>query len=147
MRRSTAALAVALCLPAAAEAAPRWTFCIAASGGGSDAWISEVFMAEAPRERLEGAFRSAIGRLGVSRADVQCPEPQDDRTEAVNAQTDAEAFNREMGARLHAVPPADFPTGRREASHAFPSHARRDGSKPRDEEPIGSSGKSRQAAQ
>ena len=146
MRRA-AALAIALCLPAAAEAAPRWTFCVAAAGGGANVWISEVFAAEGGRERLEGAFRSAIERLGVSGADVQCPQPQDDRTEAVNAQTEAEAFNRRMGATLHAVPSIDFPAGHREASREPPPHPRRPGAKPHDDQPIGSSGRPRPAGQ
>jgi hypothetical protein len=146
MRRA-AALAVALSLPAAAQAAPRWTFCVAASRGGAEVWISEVFAAEALRERLEGAFRSAIGRLGVSGADVQCPQPQDDRTEAVNARTGAEAFNLRMGANLHAVSASDFPAARREASHEPPTHVRRAGGRPHDDQPIGSSGRPRRPAQ
>ncbi len=146
MRRA-AALAFAFCLPAAAEAAPRWTFCVAAAGNGADVWISEVFAVEESRERLEGAFKGAIGRLGVSGADVQCPQPRDDRTEAVNAQFAAEAFNRRMGASLHAVASSDFPAERREASHEFPSHAKRPGVKPHDDQPIGSSGKPLRAQQ
>jgi hypothetical protein len=138
MRRA-AALAFALCLPAAAEAAPRWTFCVAAAGGGTDVWVSEVFAADTSRERLEGAFRSTVERLGVSGADVQCPQPLDDRTEAVNAQTTAESFNRKMGARLHAVSAGDFPAARREASHEPPAHSRRAGAKPHDDQSIGSS--------
>ena len=93
----------------AAQAAPRWTFCVAAANGGSDVFISEVFAAEMSRERLEGAFKSAVERLGVSGADAQCPIPRDDKTVAANAQIDAEAFNRKMGANLHAVPVSDFP--------------------------------------
>jgi hypothetical protein len=146
MRRATA-LAIALCLPGLAQAQPRWTFCVAAAGGGTDVWISEVFAAEGSRERLEGAFKGAIGRLGASGADAQCPEPRDDRTEAVNAQTAAESFNRKMGANLHAVSASDFPAERREASHEAPPHAKRGGAKSPDDQPIGSSGKPRRAGQ
>jgi len=96
----------------AAQAAPRWTFCVAAAKGGSDVFISDVFAAETSRERLEGAFKSAVERLGVYGADAQCPIPREDKTVAVNAQIDAEAFNRKMGADLHAVPASDF-RGRR----------------------------------
>ena len=120
MRRA-AALAIALCLPGLAQAQPRWTFCVGAAEGGAEVWISEVFAADGSRERLEGAFKGAIGRLGASGADVQCPEPREDRTEAVNAQFAAEAFNRKMGASLHAVPAGDFPAERREASHENPT--------------------------
>src|SRR5579871_3075067 len=56
MRRALA-LALVAALPAAAKAAPpRWTFCVAASEGGTDVWISEVFQAEGARERFEMAF-------------------------------------------------------------------------------------------
>jgi hypothetical protein len=139
--RRTAALAVAFLLPAAAEAGPRWTFCVAAADGGAEVFISDVFAAEGSRERLESAFRAAVERMGAARADVQCPEPREDRTEAVNAQIDAEAFNRRMGATLRAVSASDFPAERREASHEPPTHAKRGGPKPHDDEPIGSNGK------
>ncbi len=145
--RLAAALAVALCLPGLAQAEPRWTFCVAAASGGTQVWISEVFAAETGRERLEGAFKGAVGRLGAPGADVQCPEPREDRTDAVNAQFAAEAFNRKMGATLHAVPASDFPAERREASHEFLSHAKRAGMRPHDDQPIGSSGKPRRAEQ
>jgi hypothetical protein len=104
--------AVLLGLPGAAGAAPRWTFCVAASQSGAEVWISEVFAAGEAREKLERAFKAASERLGANLADAQCPEPRDDRTVALNAQIDAEAFNRKMGATLHAVPASDFP-GRR----------------------------------
>jgi hypothetical protein len=104
---------LASCLSSAAHAAPpRWTFCIAASESGPDVWISDVFLAEGARERFETAFRSVVERLGAPRANAQCPLPREDKTVAVNAQIDAEAFNRQMGAALHAVPASDFP-GRR----------------------------------
>jgi len=112
MRRSAALAAIVLCLPSAAHAAPRWTFCVAAAQGGADVWISEVFPAEGSRERLEGAFRSVVERLGAAGANAQCPFPREDRTVAVNAQIDAEAFNRKMGANLHAVPASEFPARR-----------------------------------
>jgi hypothetical protein len=93
----------------AAHAASRWTFCVAATNGGSDVWISEVFAADGGRERIEGAFKTAIERIGGSGADAQCPNPRVDKTVAINAQIDAEAFNRKMGANLHALAASDFP--------------------------------------
>src|SRR5208337_3860041 len=68
MRRSAALAAIVLSLPAAVEAAPRWTFCVAASQDGADVWISEVFPAEGSRERLEDAFKSAVAQLGAASA-------------------------------------------------------------------------------
>ena len=143
MRRA-AALALALCLPAAAHAGPRWTFCVAAADGGAEVWISDVFAAEGSRERLEGAFKTVVERMGASRANAQCPQPRDDRTVALNAQFDAEAFNRRMGANLHAVPASEFPAGWRQASHEPMSRAKRGNRKPQDDLPIGSNAKTRQ---
>ena len=62
-----------------------------------------MFAAERDREQLESAFRTRIERLGGAGADAQCPMPRDDKTEAVNAQFEAEEFNRKLGATLHAV--------------------------------------------
>ncbi len=145
--RCAAALAIALCLPAAANAAPRWTFCVAAADRGAEVFISEVFAAEGNRERLESAFKSAVERMGASQADAQCPAPRDDRTAAVNAQIDAEAFNRKMGANLHAVPASDFPAERQQASHELPSHGKRGNPKLQDDQPVGSNAKPHRTGQ
>jgi hypothetical protein len=112
MRQSIALVAIAIGLPALADAAPRWTFCVAAAERGSDVWISDVFAVERDREKLEGAFKSVIEKLGAPGANVQCPLPREDKTVAVNAQIDAEAFNRKVGATLHAVPANAFPPPR-----------------------------------
>ena len=111
MRQSIALVAIALGLPAPADAAPRWTFCVAASRSGADVWISDVFAAERDRVELEGAFKAMIERTGA-RADAQCPFPREDKTEAVNAQFEAEEFNRKLGATLHAVLAGEFPPRR-----------------------------------
>jgi hypothetical protein len=110
MRRSIALAAIAVGLPALADAAPRWTFCVAASRSGADVWITGVFEAQRDRVELESAFRTMIQRTGA-RADAQCPLPREDKTEAVNAQFEAEEFNRKLGATLHAVL-AEFPPRR-----------------------------------
>jgi hypothetical protein len=110
--RRLAFAALLVSLPGVACAQPRWTFCVAAANGGAEIWISDVFAAETSREKLEGAFISAVERLGATGPNAQCPSPRDDKTVAVNAQVDAEAFNRKMGANLHAVAASDFP-GRR----------------------------------
>jgi hypothetical protein len=111
MRRSIALVAVAVGLPALAEAQPRWTFCVAASKSGADVWITDVFAAEHDRVELEYAFKAMIERSGA-RIDAQCPQPREDKTEAVNAQFEAEEFNRELGATLHAVLAGEFPPRR-----------------------------------
>ena len=112
MRQSMALIAIAVCLPALAEAQPRWTFCVAASKSGADVWITDVFAAERDREQLETAFRALLGRRGAARADAQCPLPREDKTEAVNARFEAEEFNRKLGANLRAAPLGEFPPRR-----------------------------------
>ncbi len=107
MRRSIA-LAAFVCLPAAALAQPRWTFCVAASKSGADVWITGVFAASRDREQLESAFRAVLARGGAAGADAQCPEPRADKTEAVNAAFEAEEFNRKLGATLHPVFAGEF---------------------------------------
>ena len=111
MRQSIALAAIAIGLPALAQAVPRWTFCVAASKSGADVWITDVFVAERDRVELESAFKAVIERTGA-RADAQCPQPRDDKTEAVNAQFEAEEFNRKLGATLHAVLAGEFPPRR-----------------------------------
>ena len=110
MRGSIALVAVAVALPALAGAQPRWTFCIAASRSGADVWVTDVFAAERDREQLETAFKAMLVRAGAAGADAQCPLPREDKTEAVNAQFQAEEFNRKLGATLHAA--RDFPARR-----------------------------------
>jgi hypothetical protein len=111
LRRSIALVAIAVCLPALADPAPRWTFCVASSNGGADVWITDVFLADQARGQLERAFKAMVERSGAS-ADAQCPLPREDKTEAVNAQFEAEEFNRKLGARLHAVFAGEFPPRR-----------------------------------
>jgi hypothetical protein len=47
-----------------------------------------------------------------SGADAQCPEPRADKTEAVNAEFEAEEFNQKLGATLHPVFAGEFPPRR-----------------------------------
>jgi hypothetical protein len=111
IRRSIALAAIAACLPALANAQSRWTFCVASSKSGADVWITDVFAAARDRAQLESAFKTMVERTGES-ADAQCPFPLKDKTEAVNAQFEAEEFNRKLGATLHAVLAGEFPPRR-----------------------------------
>ncbi len=103
MRVSIALIAIVVSLPAVAFAQPRWTFCIASSKSSADVWITDVFVAERDRVELESAFKAMLGRNGAAGADAQCPLPREDKTEAVNAQFEAEESNRKLGATLHTV--------------------------------------------
>jgi hypothetical protein len=111
MRIFIALVAIVVSLPAVALAQPRWTFCVAASKSGADVWITDVFAASHDREQLESAFKAMLERSGA-RADVQCPLPREDKTEAVNAEFEAEEFNRKLGATLRAAPAGAFPPRR-----------------------------------
>ncbi len=125
--RRLALAAVLVGLPGFVSAAPRWTFCVAAAGGGADIWISDVLEADGARDKLEAAFKGAVERLGATGADARCPSPRDDRAVAADAQSGAEAFSRKMGANLHAVPASDF-SGRQssELARASQREARAD---------------------
>jgi len=94
-------LSCAVLIAAPAHAASRWTFCVGAALGGKDVWITDVFPASAERERLENELKTMLTRQGGERIVAQCPEPLDDKTAVVNAQTTAEDFNRKLGKTLH----------------------------------------------
>lgn len=110
MTRLTLALltiaASALLAPTSASAA--WLFCVAESGSGADAWISDVFPAEQDREHMEAAMQAYLKRHGVTRPVAQCPAPKEDKTEMVNAQFVASEFQRKLGRKLHEMPAAEF---------------------------------------
>ena len=94
---------LAVLMAAAQPAAKGWTFCIAEAD--EDAFVSDVFEASQAREKLEALFAARLKAGGVARVDVQCPAPLQERTDAVNAQSTAIAFQRNLGHKLHAEPP------------------------------------------
>jgi hypothetical protein len=98
MRR---ALAFFLALASPAQAS--WTFCVAESG--RQIWITDVFAAAQARDRLEASFAAELSARGVAHPTVQCPAPQDDRTDVVNAQFTAAEFHRKLGDVLHSAAP------------------------------------------
>ena len=94
-----------------ADAAPRWTFCVAASQSGAESGsptFSRPTATARSSKRISRLWSSGTG----ARADAQCPQPREDKTEAVNAQFQAEEFNRKLGATLHAVLAGEFPPRR-----------------------------------
>ena len=109
MRFTATRIALALLLGAAPlPASAGWTFCVAAAPDGKDVWITDVFQASRDRERLEADLKSLLKGQGVVGAVAQCPLPNEDRTEAVNAQYTAAEFNRKLGLALHAVAAPEF---------------------------------------
>ncbi len=112
MRAFAAPLVVALSLTAGpAHASSGWTFCVA-DAGGKDIWITGVFPAVRDRERLEADLKSYLKSRGISGAVAQCPTPNDDKTEMVNAQFTAAEFHRKLGHALHEVAAPEFDRGR-----------------------------------
>jgi hypothetical protein len=110
-RRPPLALAFLLVL-ATPAAAQHWAFCVGWAPGVKDVWISDVFPAGLDRERLEAGYKNFLERQGAAGAVAQCPQPSEDKTGVVNAQTEAEDFNRKLGAILHSVPAQEFPPRR-----------------------------------
>jgi D-aminopeptidase len=96
-------LVLAILMAAAQPAAKGWTFCIAEAG--DDIYVTEVFEAALDREKLEVIYAVRLRASGVAHADVQCPAPLSERTDAVNAQFTAISFQRTLLRRLHMEPP------------------------------------------
>lgn len=95
---------VLVVLIAAVQPTPKgWTFCIAEAG--DEIFVTEVFEAALDREKLEASFAARLRARAIARPDVQCPAPLPDKTDAVNAQFTAIAFQRKLGRSLHAEPP------------------------------------------
>jgi hypothetical protein len=108
MRAFAAPLLFALplmCAPACASSG--WTFCVA-DAGGKDIWITGVFPAFRDRERLEADLKSYLKSRGVSGAVAQCPTPNEDKVEMVNAQFTAAEFHLKLGDTLHEVFTREF---------------------------------------
>ena len=95
--------ALAVLVAVASPAQTRWTFCVAEAG--REIWVTDVFAAVQDREKLEAAFAATLRARGVARPDAQCPAPQADKTEVVNAQFTAVEFHRKLGDALHVAAP------------------------------------------
>lgn len=108
-KRIYLSVSLCACLAAPAQAAARWTFCAGAALESRDIWISEVFATTSDRDRLEGELKHLLQSQGVAHVVAQCPTPLPDKTAVVNAQIDAEAFNKRLNNSLHAVSAQEFP--------------------------------------
>jgi hypothetical protein len=101
-----AALAFA---PTSSDAEQKWTFCVASAASGGEVWITDPFASSSDRHVLELAMQSTLKLREGERVSAQCPQPSSDKVAVVNAQTTAIAFNRKLGAILHALPEREFP--------------------------------------
>jgi hypothetical protein len=94
---------IAVLVAAAQPTTKGWTFCIAEAG--DDIFVTEVFRATLEREKLETVYAAKLRTQGVPRADVQCPAPLGEKTDAINAQFVAIEFQRKLSHHLHVEPP------------------------------------------
>jgi hypothetical protein len=93
--------------PAVSEASRMWFFCVASAPGGAEVRITDPFASLSDRNVLEAATQTTLKRRERERVSAQCPQPSSDKFAVVNAQTTAIAFNRNLGAILHALPVRD----------------------------------------
>jgi hypothetical protein len=96
-------LALAAC-PARAQ---EWRFCIGVAPSAHESVITDIFASEAQsaqiEHRLEAYFRSRRGKALT----FQCPRGAPERFAALNAQTTALQFNRQLGFAVSGLPAAD----------------------------------------
>jgi hypothetical protein len=91
-------------LPAQAE---EWRFCVGVAPSAHETIITDIFASEAEsaqiEHRLEAYFRTKRGKTLT----FQCPRGAPERFTALNAQTAALQFNRQMGFAVNGLSAAD----------------------------------------
>ena len=105
--------AVAACFFGLAAASPAqgqdWRFCVGIASAAHEAVITDVFVSSAEsallEHRFEAWFRAKKGRTLT----FQCPRGSAERVEALNAQTAALQFNRQMGFSVSGLAAPDIP--------------------------------------
>lgn len=100
-------LLVALFLPGAASA-EEWRFCVGVSPAAHETVITDIFSSPAEsaqiEHRLEAHFRTRKGKSLT----FQCPRGASERYAALNAQTAALQFNRQIGFLVNGFSAADI---------------------------------------
>lgn len=103
-------LAVAAVIAAGAARAEEWRFCVGVVPASHETVITDIFASAADgarlERRLESWFRANKGRA----ATFQCPRGAAERLDAVNAQTTALQFNRQMGFAVSRLSTAEIAT-------------------------------------
>jgi hypothetical protein len=99
-------LVVALAAPGLASA-EEWRFCVGVAPAAHETVITDIFSSPAEsaqiEHRLEAHFRSRKGKSLT----FQCPRGAPERFAALNAQTAALQFNRQMGFSVNGFSAAD----------------------------------------
>ncbi len=90
------ALAVLFATPALADAG-EWRFCVGVAPDSHETVITDIFSSPEESARLERRFEAYYrGRDGRALT-FQCPRGYGDRVDALNAQTAALEFDRQLG--------------------------------------------------
>jgi hypothetical protein len=107
INRAIPFLVVALTLAACPARAQEWRFCVGVAATAHESVITDIFASEAQsaqiEHRLEAYFRSRRGKTLT----FQCPRGAQERFAALNAQTTALQFNRQMGFAVSGLPASD----------------------------------------
>lgn len=77
--------------------AQEWRFCVGVAAASHEAVITDVFASPAESARLEHRFEAYFRAKKGHALTFQCPRGASARLDAINAQTTALQFNRQMG--------------------------------------------------
>lgn len=108
------ALAALFCVVQGGGAqAESWRFCVAANNQLHKVFVSELFASAAERAELEARLTRQLREQGETGFTPQCPLAGADRTEAINAQSEAINFNQALH---YAISPLELGAGRSAAA-------------------------------
>jgi hypothetical protein len=91
----------------AAASAGDWRFCVGVAPAAHEVVITDIFASAAESARLEHRFETYFRARKNRVLTFQCPRGSDERVEALNAQTTALQFNRQMGFSVSSLPAAE----------------------------------------
>jgi hypothetical protein len=88
----------------AAAFAGDWRFCVGVAPAAHEAVITDLFASAIDSARLEHRFEAYFRARKNRVLTFQCPRGADERVDALNAQTAALQFNRQMGFSVSSLP-------------------------------------------
>lgn len=97
-------LGVALTCAPGYSLAQEWRFCIGVAPAAHEVVITDVFASSAESARLEHRFEAYFRARKNRVLTFQCPHGASERVDAMNAQTAALQFNRQMGFSVSSLP-------------------------------------------
>lgn len=81
-----------------------WRFCVGVAAGSHETVITDVFASSADGAALEHRFETFFRAKKGRTLTFQCPLGASERLDALNAQTQALQFNRQMGFSVTDLP-------------------------------------------